>query len=66
LSEALVAARLSLFPTGPAQYERAGRPWGWGIRPVEQAVSVAVRIIAYARMLTTLTAEAPLASPADR
>lgn len=47
----LRTARAGLYPEDPATFEREGRSWGWGIRPIEQAVSIAVRLITRARSL---------------
>lgn len=51
LRGALVRHRADLYPGDPSQFNRGDQVWGWGIRPVEQAVSIAVRLLNRIRML---------------
>ncbi|MGE0509608.1 MAG: patatin-like protein [Acidimicrobiia bacterium] len=60
LRASLYAQRLALFPADPYGIQALEARWAWGIRPVEQAISIGLRLVARAQRLlveppTTLT-----------
>lgn len=55
LEARLVAARVALLPTTIDEFEGGGRSWGWGIAPVEEAVSIAIGLLSRAQQVTDTT-----------